>query len=54
MPGELLTLPSASRTDFQVVRLHLNGQFHTPDHGPPKILILATPDPFRGRPDQPM
>jgi hypothetical protein len=41
MPGELLTLPSASRTDFQVARLHLSGQFHRPDHGPPKILILG-------------
>ena len=41
MPGELLTLPSASRTDFQSTRLHLSGQFHSPDHGPPKILILG-------------
>ena len=41
MPGELLTLPSASRTDFQSTRLHLSGQFHSPDHGPPKILTLA-------------
>jgi hypothetical protein len=41
MPGELLTLPSASRTGLQVARLHLSGQFHSPDHGPPKILILG-------------
>ena len=41
MPGELLTLSSASRTDFQSTRLHLSGQFHSPDHGPPKILTLA-------------
>ena len=41
MPGELLTLPSASRTGFQVARLHLSSQFHSPDHGPPKILILG-------------
>ena len=41
MPEELLTLPSASRTGFQVARLHLSGQFHSPDHGPPKILILG-------------
>jgi hypothetical protein len=41
MRGELLTLPSASRTDFQVARLRLSGQFHRPDHGPPKILILG-------------
>jgi hypothetical protein len=40
LPGELLTLPSASRTDFQSTRLHLSGQFHSPDHGPPKILTL--------------
>jgi hypothetical protein len=41
MPGELLTLPSASRTGFHVARLHLSSQFHSPDHGPPKILILG-------------
>jgi hypothetical protein len=41
MPGELLTLPLASRTDFQTARLHLSGQFHSPAHGPPKILILG-------------
>jgi hypothetical protein len=41
MPGELLTLPLASRTGFQVTRLHLSGQFHSPDHGPPKNLILG-------------
>jgi hypothetical protein len=41
MPGELLTLPSASRTGFQSTRLHLSGQFHSPDHDPPKILILG-------------
>jgi hypothetical protein len=41
MSGELLTLPSASRTGFQVAQLLLSGQFHTPDHGPPKILTLG-------------
>ena len=41
MPGELLTLPSASRADFQIAQLHLSGQFHSPDHGPPKILTLG-------------
>jgi hypothetical protein len=41
MPGELLTLPVASRTDFQIARLQPSGQFHSPDHGPPKILILG-------------
>jgi hypothetical protein len=40
MPGELLTPPSASRMGLQVARLHLSGQFHSPDHGPPKILTL--------------
>src|SRR5262245_2090437 len=39
MPGELLTLPSASRIGLQVARLHLSGPFHSPEHGPPKILI---------------
>jgi hypothetical protein len=41
MPGELLTLPSASRTAVQAARLHLSSQFHSPDHGPPKILTLG-------------
>ncbi|MGH6921497.1 MAG: hypothetical protein ACREJ0_27800 [Geminicoccaceae bacterium] len=41
MPGELLTLPSASRPSLHVARLHLSSQFHSPDHGPPKILILG-------------
>jgi hypothetical protein len=41
MPGELLTLPVACRTNFQIARLHLSSQFHSPDHGPPKILILG-------------
>ena len=41
MPGELLTLPLASRTGLQVARLHLSSQFHSPDHGPPKILTLG-------------
>jgi hypothetical protein len=41
MPGELLTLPSASRPSLQVARLHLSGRFHSPEHGPPKILILG-------------
>jgi hypothetical protein len=41
MPPELLTPPPASRTDFQIVRLHLSGRSHSPDHGPPKISPLA-------------
>ena len=41
MPLELLTQPPASRTDFEIVRLHLSGRFHSPDHGPPKILTLG-------------
>jgi hypothetical protein len=41
IPEELLTLPSASQTDFQIGRRHLSGQFHSPDHGPPKILTLG-------------
>jgi hypothetical protein len=41
MPGELLTLPRASRTGFQIGRQHLSGQFHSPEPGPPKILFLG-------------
>ena len=41
MSGELLPLPSASRTGFQVAQLLLSGQSHTPDHGPPKTLTLG-------------
>ena len=41
MPGELLTLPSASRMGLQIARLHPSGRFHSPEHGPPKILILG-------------
>jgi hypothetical protein len=41
MPGELLTLPSASRTSLQVARPHLSRQFHSPEHGPPKLLTLS-------------
>ena len=41
MSGELLTLPSASRTGFQVAQLLRSGQSHTPDHGPPKTLTLG-------------
>jgi hypothetical protein len=41
MSGELLRLPSASRTGFQVAQLLLSGQSHTPDHGPPKTLTLG-------------
>jgi hypothetical protein len=41
MPGELLTLPSASRTSLQVARIHLSSQFHSPDHGPPKTLTVG-------------
>jgi hypothetical protein len=39
--GELLPLPSASRSALQVAQLLLSGRSHTPDHGPPKILPLA-------------
>ena len=39
--GVLLPLPSASRTAFQVAPSFLSGQFHSPDHGPPKILTLG-------------
>jgi hypothetical protein len=41
MSTEPLTLPSASRTGFQVAHLRISGQFHTPDHGPPKTLTLG-------------
>jgi hypothetical protein len=41
MPEELLTLLSGSRTDLQSARLSFSSQFHSPDHGPPKILILG-------------
>jgi hypothetical protein len=41
MPGELLTPPSAYRAVLQFARLNLSGQFHSPDHGPPKLLILG-------------
>jgi hypothetical protein len=40
MSGELLTLPSASRTSLQVARPHVSSQFHSPEHGPPKLLTL--------------
>ena len=36
MPGELLTLPSTSRADFQIAQLRLSGQSQS-DHGPSKI-----------------
>jgi hypothetical protein len=38
LPWEVLTLPSASRTNIQIARLHLSDPLHSPDHGPPKIL----------------
>ena len=41
MSGELQTLPSASRTGFQVAHLRVSGQSHSPDHGPPKTLTLG-------------
>jgi hypothetical protein len=40
IPGELLTLPSASRAALQLAPSLLSGQSHTPDHGPPR------PSPF--------
>jgi hypothetical protein len=39
--GELLTLPLASRTGFQVAHLLVNDQSHSPDHGPPKPLTIG-------------
>jgi hypothetical protein len=39
--GELLTLPSASRTAFQIAQQLVSGRSHTPDHGPPKTLTLG-------------
>jgi hypothetical protein len=39
--GELLTLPSASQTVFLVADLLIVGQSDSPDHGPPKVLILG-------------
>jgi hypothetical protein len=41
MPAELLMLPPASRTNFQIARPQLSGEFHSPDHGPPKTLTLG-------------
>jgi hypothetical protein len=41
VPGELLMLPSASRTGFQVAHLLVSGQSPSPGHGPPKILTLG-------------
>jgi hypothetical protein len=41
IPEELLTLLSASRTDLQSARLSFSSQFHSPEHGPPKILTLG-------------
>jgi hypothetical protein len=40
-PGEPVALPPASRASFQGVHLLLGGRSHSPDHGPPKILILG-------------
>lgn len=39
--SDLLPLPSASQVCLQVARLLLSGRFHSPDHGPPKILTLG-------------
>ena len=36
--SDLLPLPSASQAGVQVAQLFLSGQFHSPDHGPAKIL----------------
>jgi hypothetical protein len=41
MPGQLLVWPAALRTGFQVGGLLVSGQFHNPDHGPPKIFTLG-------------
>jgi hypothetical protein len=40
MPGEPLPVASTSRAAFELALAFLSGQLHTPDHGPPKILIL--------------
>ena len=39
--SNLLPLPSASQAGLQVAQLLLSGQFHSPEHGPPKILTLG-------------
>jgi hypothetical protein len=41
VPGELLTPRSASRADFQITQLHLSGEFHSPERGPPKVVTLG-------------
>jgi hypothetical protein len=41
MPGEWLTLASASRTSLHFTRLYVSSQYHSPEHGPPKILTLG-------------
>jgi hypothetical protein len=39
--SDLLPLLSASQAGVQIAQLLLSGQFHSPDHGPPKILTLG-------------
>ena len=39
--SDLLPLPSASQAGLRVDQLLLSGRFHSPDHGPPKILTLG-------------
>jgi hypothetical protein len=41
IPEELLALLSAPRTDLQSARPSFSSLFHSPDHGPPKILTLG-------------
>jgi hypothetical protein len=41
LPAELIMLPTASRTGFQVARLLVSDRSHSPDHGPPKLLTLG-------------
>lgn len=41
LPGEPVALPPASRASFQADCFVMGGQTETPDHGPPKILILV-------------
>jgi len=41
LPGEPAELPWASRAGFQIAHVLSNGHVSSPDHGPPKLLILG-------------
>ena len=41
LPGEPAALPPASQASFPAAWLVVGGRFHSPDHGPPKILTLG-------------